>query len=282
MAGFLFAVVGDKGTRVVASAETAPSVASAPSAPRAPSMEGKRTPWGVCEYSTAKADGIVEVGTAGHGGIHLDRKRNAAVHPAWRRAGGWYEEDCEFSIAVLTHPGAFSEETIRAAHAAAMDYYPDAYALVTGREVPVESSRVLRERRDREVYADRWIATVAWGDWYDGAPVKLRGEYVKLGPVPAGHVGVLAVRGRDVDASRRYGFTGEVRALLVTAEGYRDASLRTSLGMVVSGSAEEWLPAAPSPSPSVAAEIEAQAFAGVDAPEIDARAYDGVEIGGAS
>ncbi|MGE3483473.1 MAG: hypothetical protein AB7L09_01955 [Nitrospira sp.] len=65
--------------------------------------EGSRTPWGPAQHVYPIAEGIVFVSCAGHGGIKLDRKRNAAVPKPARRAAGWYEEDCEASIPIVVH-----------------------------------------------------------------------------------------------------------------------------------------------------------------------------------
>lgn len=49
------------------------------------------SPWGKIESKTEFAPDIVFVSTASHGGIKLDRLRNAMVPKPLRRAGGWYE-----------------------------------------------------------------------------------------------------------------------------------------------------------------------------------------------
>lgn len=94
-------------------------------------MTGKRSPWGRIQWSRRVADGIWFVSTAGHGGYKLDRKRNATVDACWRRAGGWYEEDCEWAIAALTFPDEVCDgttENIAAAHRAARRYFPKQYS----------------------------------------------------------------------------------------------------------------------------------------------------------
>lgn len=66
--------------------------------PRRVVHEGMRTPWGMADSAEIVADGIGHVGTPSHGGMKLDRKRNAMVPAPLRREGGWYEEDCEWAI----------------------------------------------------------------------------------------------------------------------------------------------------------------------------------------
>ena len=49
------------------------------------------------------APGAWTLSTAGHGGIKLNRKRNALVPADARAKGGWYEEDCEWAIPAYVH-----------------------------------------------------------------------------------------------------------------------------------------------------------------------------------
>lgn len=65
--------------------------------------EGSRTPWGAAQDVDLIAPGVWLVSTAGHGGIKLDRVRNAKVPASCRTKGGWYEEDCEVSIVFAVH-----------------------------------------------------------------------------------------------------------------------------------------------------------------------------------
>ena len=60
-----------------------------------------RTPWGESQSVTNIAPGIISVSTAGHGGIKLDRTRNAMIPADARRKGGWYEEDSDACIPLL-------------------------------------------------------------------------------------------------------------------------------------------------------------------------------------
>ena len=62
------------------------------------SMVGKRSPWGTIDHEEPICDGIVFVGTPSHGGIKLAAWRNTYVPAHLREAGGWYEEDCAWSI----------------------------------------------------------------------------------------------------------------------------------------------------------------------------------------
>jgi hypothetical protein len=63
---------------------------------------GMSTPWGRATYVEPLANGVGLVSTPSHGGIKVDPIRNQRIHPAWRRSGGWYEEDCEALIVLYT------------------------------------------------------------------------------------------------------------------------------------------------------------------------------------
>ncbi|WP_215195732.1 DUF7007 domain-containing protein, partial [Escherichia coli] len=77
-----------------------------------------RTPWGPADGKTVYGDGIVKYYAPGHHGFHVDRKRNAKIHPALRAAcgeGAWYEEDCSWSAVAFTHQELFTSREIRLA-----------------------------------------------------------------------------------------------------------------------------------------------------------------------
>jgi len=65
--------------------------------------EGSYTIWGKAQSVKELVPGAWFVSTAGHGGIKLDRKRNAAVPRGARQEGGWYEEDCNWAVACYVH-----------------------------------------------------------------------------------------------------------------------------------------------------------------------------------
>jgi len=59
---------------------------------------GAGSPWGQIEFAGLIAEGISHVSTPSHGGLLLSEENNVKVPEEWRRQGGWYEEDCEWSI----------------------------------------------------------------------------------------------------------------------------------------------------------------------------------------
>lgn len=61
-----------------------------------------RTPWGKAQQVEYITPWLTRVYTAGHGGYKVDRTHNGVIPEYARRKGGWYEEDCEWSIVFAT------------------------------------------------------------------------------------------------------------------------------------------------------------------------------------
>lgn len=89
----------------------------------------KSTPWGVSDYARTQAPGITWHSTPGHGGIELSAARLAAMPASLRSfkpwaGAGWFEEDCDWSIACLAFPEAFEPRSCYyAAQQARSDYF---------------------------------------------------------------------------------------------------------------------------------------------------------------
>jgi hypothetical protein len=121
--------------------------------------EQKRTPWGLADGMMVYGDGIVRYYTPGHGGIHVDRKRNAKIHPALREAcgdGAWYEEDCGWSAVAFTHQELFTSREVRHATETLKNRYPHAYTAATGQTVELSESLMLREEEHTRRHAMDW------------------------------------------------------------------------------------------------------------------------------
>ncbi len=156
---------------------------------------GRRTPWGTAQHEVTIAPGIVQVDTASHGGIHLDAALNRKVHKAWRRDGGWYEEDCDWSIVAVTFPEHFTDpmsgihegKTLAEyAHHVARNWLPDEYEQVQGVALTAAESHMRAEQQIAASVADKVCTFAAWGagQSHDGRMV-----------VPDGYVGVVACLG---------------------------------------------------------------------------------------
>lgn len=146
----------------------------------------KYSPWGKVDRVTTIADGIYSVGTASHGGIKLDRRRNASVPACVRAPGGWYEEDCEWCWVALALPNYFKPADVAWAERIAKDTFPERYESLTGRKLAISESRTLRRRAFAESHAGDYVTRSAWGDWHRD--------------VPNGYVAVFARRACDGDA----------------------------------------------------------------------------------
>lgn len=119
------------------------------------------TPWGMSQGATIYAEGVVCHSTASHGGFKLDRARNAALHPALRLKGGWYEEDGDWARVAVGYPDLFTDREKRSADRTLRDWEPDTWEAVHGRMLRAEESFTRdRQRFEREHTAD-WVVISA-------------------------------------------------------------------------------------------------------------------------
>lgn len=103
--------------------------------------EGDWSPWGQIEALGPLIPGAWIVETGRHGGIHLNDELNARVPEYVRRPDGWYEEDCEWSLAVIALADDFREmdpSWVEQAHQCAQDFYPFEYRRMIGRRARKE------------------------------------------------------------------------------------------------------------------------------------------------
>ena len=175
---------------------------------------GTRTPWGQADHVSALADGIWVVSTPGHGGVKVDRSRNAGIHPAWRKAGGWYEEDIEALIVLITFADELNkEDKLQDFLEEARNWMPDAYEKVFDVVVTEEQSYIRRRDNFNKANAENFVVVSASGSWHE--------------TVPEGKVGVIGRRRSD----------GIEKSVLVDAEKYET---RNSFGYVLEGDEPEW------------------------------------------
>ncbi|WLA44038.1 hypothetical protein QNJ95_22445 [Bradyrhizobium elkanii] len=148
----------------------------------------KSSPWGAIQDKRELAPGIWSVSTAGHGGIKLSRERNAAVPKYMRAEAGWYEEDCQWSIAAMIHPIAFQRiikiegKPDRSEYDIAVEtfrhWHPDQYEQFFGVKLEKGQSLIRDEKLFGIENRDKFVVNAAWGDWAHW--------------VPKGKVGVVA------------------------------------------------------------------------------------------
>lgn len=123
--------------------------------------QGLSTPWGMAQSSEIYADGVVFHSTASHGGIKLDRARNAAMPAVLRVAGGWYEEDCGWAKVAIGLPDLFTDYERRHADRTLRDYYPECWEAVHGRALEPGESFANDRRLFREAHAQDWVVVSA-------------------------------------------------------------------------------------------------------------------------
>jgi hypothetical protein len=88
---------------------------------------GHHTPWGPAQdvIPVANGEGIAFVSTASHGGYYVPAAMLAKMPLAARLASfngqglvGWFEEDCDWCLVVLSFPDLFSKDNHDAAEQA--------------------------------------------------------------------------------------------------------------------------------------------------------------------
>ena len=175
------------------------------------------SPWGRIEHKAQLAKGIMNVSTASHGGIHLSDGRLAAMPDYMQREGGWYEEDCEWSMPAVVFPEAFPKHQ-ELAKESLRNWFPEIYERFFGVTVGPEESYMRAKEVFEQQVKDKYVVVSAWGDWHEA--------------VPDGKVGVLAKLGCNRDLP-------EGKYALVDGEAY---AARTRHGYVLDGTEPEWNP----------------------------------------
>jgi len=122
---------------------------------------GVWTPWGMSQGSEVYADGVAFHSTASHGGFRLDEARRAAMLPALRVEGGWYEEDCEWAKVALAFPELFTTRERRMAEKTLRHDFPDCWEAVHGRLLAPGESFDKDRRLFEEAHAQDWIVISA-------------------------------------------------------------------------------------------------------------------------
>lgn len=85
------------------------------------------TPWGLPHAAHAIAAGIVSYSTSTHGGIHLADERLNSMPSALREIptyaeSGWYEEDCDVNLVIISFPEHFHAYNVWSACRAVQAY----------------------------------------------------------------------------------------------------------------------------------------------------------------
>lgn len=159
------------------------------------------TPWGESDDVKEVKPGISFVSTPRHGGYKLDRQRNKEMPKAFRKPGGWYEEDCEYAKVHL-HFGigdtAQAVQTVK-------NWFPEQYEAVFGVKVTAAESMKVAKTEFFQKNINNWVTVSACGDWHPN--------------VPKGMVGVTAcIGGRNPNTYQYH--TPEMKCFLVPATEY--------------------------------------------------------------
>ena len=181
---------------------------------------GMDSPWGTIDNHAILAPGIDDIGTAGHGGLVLSRKRAAEVDPAWGHKGPWFEEDCAWSIAAVTHHQDLTRIKFKDAHEIARRYYPDEYMKVVGRNPEryglTEEVKPVTARESHIVAEREFLAPRA----------ETHDRMLRLNLEPEGHPGMVAVDLSDIPADGKVNDEDPLnpRTVLIPAEEWKDTA----------------------------------------------------------
>jgi hypothetical protein len=95
------------------------------------------TPWGTAQTARSFGRGIIQYSTAGHGGFHVSsgllRRMDKDMRGDIYAPLGWFEEDCAWSLVVLSFPERFSLQARLDAVDTAKSYYPQQFQRLASR-----------------------------------------------------------------------------------------------------------------------------------------------------
>jgi hypothetical protein len=141
----------------------------------------KHSPWGAVDHGERICEGMFFVSTASHGGFKLAAKHNVLIPAAFRREGGWYEEDCDAAIPMFFMPTLFKPEEVFNARKSLRNWHWRAWEAHFREVVPLEESSCKAQAMFIEEHANDLLVISASGDWHRS--------------VSNGMVGVIATKG---------------------------------------------------------------------------------------
>ena len=125
--------------------------------PRTSIRSGHSTPWGMADDSRRYGGGVVFHSSPSHGGFELSAEANAKVHPAWRNADRFYEEDIDWAKVAHAFPDLFTAYERKRADFTLRNWEPDAYEQVHHLVLQPGQSRRKDERRFAAEHANDWV-----------------------------------------------------------------------------------------------------------------------------
>ena len=121
-----------------------------------------QTPWGPSQECKSCGDGLVFVSTASHGGFYVFPEMLAQMPEYFRRNDGWYEEDCEWAMVVISFPSRFSEKETVDASGTLQNWFPDLYERhFAVRLLPGESykrDQAVFDEENKDKLVPTWLA----------------------------------------------------------------------------------------------------------------------------
>lgn len=158
-----------------------------------PSPRPDTTPWGTPDRADQVLHGIWHVSTPSHGGYVLSDERQAAMPEALRRADPFYEEDVDYALVLYGFASEFRRLPVPGialqvenARRSVRCWQPDRWTALTGEEVTIGESHVVRRRAAYTAIIGQYESVSASGSWADW--------------VPDGKVGCVFRRVASVDA----------------------------------------------------------------------------------
>lgn len=177
--------------------------------------------------------GIWRVWTPSHGGYVLSDERQAAMPDALRRDDPFYEEDVDYALVLYGFGSEFRRLPIPGialqvenARRSVRCWHPDRWTALTGEEVSIHDSHVVRRRAAYQAVIGQYESVSASGSWADW--------------VPEGKVGCVFRRVVSVDALGFARHEGEPIHGLVDKDRYERRQMPEtfqSLGAVASSTA---------------------------------------------
>ena len=163
------------------------------------------SPWGKIDQQEVIAEGVIQVMTSTHGGLKLDRERNALIPAYMRRVGGWYEEDAEWCIPFVVLKLGTSKNQV-SAEKTLRDYFPMEWEMYFGRTLKPGESLEKDEMLFNEQNKNNLLVICAVGDWHEKIPKGFVGVDATIGGVRGIPVRQFIVPEVEYKARGRFSF----------------------------------------------------------------------------
>ena len=130
----------------------------------------KHSPWGTVDYGKRFAEGVFFVSSPSHGGFKLSAALNLLIPAAFRRDGGWYEEDCDAAIPMFFMPTLFKPDEVARARESLRNWHWREWEAHFREVVPLADSLCKAQALFIEEHANDLLVISASGDWHRAVP----------------------------------------------------------------------------------------------------------------